>query len=356
MSVNLPPRVLLFGAYANGNIGDKYQAASMYNHVKCHMPDAVVDAISCSAAAINYPLSYEGNTEGDAIIGLPSVDVVNTYDILFVGGGGLLASKHKPLFSKSWVNDIKIPIVVFAVGANEEVSALCSDLLNKAVSVSVRDIYSFNSVRQFVGDKSVGIVSDPILMDQKIDELSSRSSLNNQITFIPRKLAPSMERTYSALADKLDPVDVVLSMFPATDEASGAIDLFSSQAKVVTHDYTLFSETLKKSVGILSHRFHGCIYAMKLGIPVLGVVKNSKESDSKIVQLYKSLELDDFLINISNSRISRDLLLDKIQAFPIDAVKNKLETSKVDFDDQIREAFAAGAVYRQELSLSADEQ
>src|SRR3712207_2872937 len=94
-------RVLIFGAYANGNLGDAEQAASVARHLRAYRPELDVVAVAHSVA--DKPYSPSPASRGQNLVDILDPAFVNGFDSLLIGGGGLLASKHKPLTQADWV-------------------------------------------------------------------------------------------------------------------------------------------------------------------------------------------------------------------------------------------------------------
>jgi hypothetical protein len=87
-----PLRVLLFGAYGNGNMGDAYQALAVRAHLAAHFAHRSIEVSACSLlCSSDYAYPPEFTLRPESIL---DVELVNSYDYLVIGGGGLLA--HPP--------------------------------------------------------------------------------------------------------------------------------------------------------------------------------------------------------------------------------------------------------------------
>ncbi len=324
-------RVLLFGAYANGNLGDAEQAASVARHIKAHDPSIEIVACSHSTADGEYfPAPAEMARNMTAIM---DPDFVNSFDALVIGGGGLLASRHKPLTRPGWAESITIPVAILGVGASPEVAALCADILRKAVVVSVRDEFSHRAVTAFRDDAF--IMRDPILADRSISRphSSARSTADGQVCVIPRKLVSRAERSYAQLAGLMRPDDFVCTFFPATDEASGALAIFEAQKVRPAVSMRQFAAVADASALMVSDRYHGCILGLKSAIPTLPVFGHRPDESSKIFSLYRDLGIADRLYDADTPPASRDDLFRIAErALDMEDIAARLEGWSADFD------------------------
>ncbi len=331
--------VLLFGAYANGNIGDAYQATSMVRHINRLSSDINVVTSSCSEASASY--DSLGATQAENITSIKDSEFVNSFDALVIGGGGLLASVHRPLNSESWVDKINIPIIIFAVGANEEVSRKCQALIQKAKFVSGRDDASCEALRLFRND--VKLVKDPILCDPHLDSnhiCASDSLENGALCFIPRKENSKNAGVHKLLGDWLVHDDKVISVFPATDHNSGAMEHFSPDRCTSTFDMDEFLLHLRSSDFCLSERYHGCILSLKAGIPAVGLVAHSGDKSSKIFSLYDQLGLGSLCFTLRDSSMSRNDVCSIInENANMDLVKQGIAKFEAEFSVDLENCF-----------------
>jgi hypothetical protein len=77
-----------------------------------------------------------------------NVSLLNRFDLMIIGGGGLLLHHHDPLTSEGWQKPIDIPVVLFGIGAGDEIAAKCNTLITKAVYVSGRNEPSLAALRR----------------------------------------------------------------------------------------------------------------------------------------------------------------------------------------------------------------
>ena len=105
-----------------------------------------IDVWACSALPAPYPFAHQWTLPADAIL---NPAIVNSFDLLVIGGGGLLSHPHDPLTDPSWQAMLQVPVVLIGVGAGEPVASKNEILIRKAVYVSGRDNQSIAALRKF---------------------------------------------------------------------------------------------------------------------------------------------------------------------------------------------------------------
>ncbi|MDO9708462.1 polysaccharide pyruvyl transferase family protein [Paracraurococcus lichenis] len=112
-------RILLFGAYGNGNLGDAAQAEA----VAALLQQAAgvplhLHAVSWIDAAPDYPFDPASRLPAEAIT---APDTLRLYDLLVIGGGGLFGAVHHPLLDPEWhavLAGLPLPYALVGVGAD----------------------------------------------------------------------------------------------------------------------------------------------------------------------------------------------------------------------------------------------
>lgn len=330
-------RVLLFGAYANGNIGDEYQANAVAYHLKRQMPGLKTYATSNSSARCSYEYDTQFRLDNPKAIADPAI--VNEFDVLIIGGGGLLASIHRPLNSVTWLERIKIPIFLLAVGASEIVVAKCRALVERAAIVTARDSFSYEILAAVRPD--VELLHDPILMDDRLNASLGRAKAElHRMCVIPRKQTEKNEPVYRSLGTVLNSRDKVVSVFPATDHGSGAISSFGKVRAVKTWKMAELVAAIDSSTDVVSERYHGCIVAMKRGIPSLGLINSEEQRRSKIGELYTQLNHGHLLLSYRNNPLSRAAIISKLEnEFDESVVSTALASIRRVFDATLSSNF-----------------
>jgi polysaccharide pyruvyl transferase WcaK-like protein len=254
-------RILLFGAYGNGNLGDKVQAQSLARAIRSIRPQVEVWASSALPAA--YPFCFDFVLPGKM---LKDPRVINEFDMLIIGGGGLLSHPHDPLTDERWQEAIHIPIALFGIGVSPDVASKSEILLRKAVYVSGRDDHSISSLQRFC--KSINYVPDPVLCDEHfiVSEFT-----NDVLVQQPTKKLWILKAFAEGLPQWIDLVDLDRDEvcflephldFPLIAKIPGAKPIYRASDLV---------RMIDRADMVLSMRYHGCIFAMLRDRPAVGI-------------------------------------------------------------------------------------
>jgi hypothetical protein len=156
-------------------LGDIYQAAFVRDHL-IRLFDLTEDQIfACSfLSESDYPFKAECKLPPQKIW---DFSLLNTFDAIVVGGGGLLAHPHEPLFDENWAREIYAPLVLLSVGASRELISSHQALLDRCLAVSGRDRISVDVLSSL--RKDVLFIPDPILT-ASLEEESVCPAVSNQ--------------------------------------------------------------------------------------------------------------------------------------------------------------------------------
>ena len=270
--------VLLFGAYGNGNLGDRDQAQALVRMLVAGGCDpGQIGAISWVDVA---PYSCDGRVLGRTAI----LDYERIADaaLLVIGGGGLLGIGHFPLYEERWIDNLVATgtsYVLWAIGAGREhlsdphFTAAYRRLLAHAACVTARDAASLAAIRPYRGDVTMAL--DPILQNAltKAPTCTGRAE-GRRVDVILKGPVDADEQLF---------VDAIEPLFHATSrEALGVIflepELPEEQAvmarfpghRVVTTGAALRAELNGARLGV-SMRLHGAGAIVESGIPTVGV-------------------------------------------------------------------------------------
>jgi len=263
------PRVLLFGAYGNGNLGDAIQASSLSRAIKFLRPE--IEVWACSALPAPYPFAHQLTLQPDAIY---TPAIVNSFDLLIIGGGGLLSHPHDPLTDVKWQTMLQVPVALIGVGAAEPVASKAENLIRKAVYVSGRDDDSIATFRNF--GREPAFVPDPVLCDpsyliQHEECSSSRQSSDRRLWVL--KYVNSAD--FFALCSNISQTDDIVCFiephmdFQIIEHLPSALPIYFVRDLITMIDGADL---------VLSMRYHGCILAMLRGKRIFGL-REQKCSD-----------------------------------------------------------------------------
>ncbi len=275
-------KVLLFGAFGNGNVGDAYQALAMREHVHRSMGVPLDHIFACSVldrADYPFPPSHKRPAAN-----LLNTEALNHFGMLVVGGGGLLAHPHEPLLSPGWVSRLTLPVVLAGVGADVGMAPEFAPLARLAMAASGRDEGSLNAFSQ------CGVTAD--LVPDAIASVADAAALMAQDTAMP----PAVEAALAAQGvQAFDWLWVI--KFAANAEEQAILDQVRRQIDGMSHlshcvvaiepaldevlqdqfpEVKLLSSLnrlwplLQRSSQVCTMRFHGGIFALLQDKPVVG--------------------------------------------------------------------------------------
>jgi hypothetical protein len=254
------PRVLLFGAFGNGNLGDAIQAMSLARAIQCVRPD--LEVWSCSLLPAPYPFPYHRQLLPHWIL---NPLVVNSFDLLVIGGGGLFAHPHEPLIHTDWQNMIQIPIALIGVGATEPVAGRSELLIRKAVYVSGRDRHSLSTLQRYA--PAVQFIPDPVLSDPFYFKATGRwraASQSARRLWILRSLrTPDFTELCREIARRGDRVCFFEPHldFNIVQHVPQSVPIYCAEDALAMID---------DADVVLSMRYHGCILSLLRGKQTYG--------------------------------------------------------------------------------------
>ena len=256
------PRVLLFGAYGNGNLGDAIQASSLARAINFLRPE--IEVWACSALPAPYPFAHQLTLQPDDIL-VPAI--VNSFDLLVIGGGGLLSHPHDPLTDPKWQTMLQVPVALIGVGAAEPVAREAEILIRKAIYVSGRDNHSIATLRKFAREPA--FVPDPVLCDasylnQHEEDACSRQSSERKLWVLKYV---NTEDFWALCADLSNGDDTVCFVEPHIDIR---LIEYLPNARPIYFVEELIS-MIDHADLVFSMRYHGCILAMLRGKRVFGL-------------------------------------------------------------------------------------
>lgn len=169
------PRILLFGAYGNGNLGDAAQAEAM-----ARLAARALGPVRCDATSWLDAAPYDAR---DAGIRAPNVIVdgekLAEFDAVLFGGGGLFGPQHFPLDRADWARwfcGLGIPFGFVGIGTSDgttlcdEVRPAADALFRQAAFVSTRDAVNDWSTRAIAAFRPDWVeMPDPVLLAGLLD-------------------------------------------------------------------------------------------------------------------------------------------------------------------------------------------
>ncbi len=296
-------KLLLLGAYGNGNMGDVEMAHVIAQDIEknheavcfAHSPLAVTD------------YTFITDRKFDASFCSLNPRVLQLFDGLIIGGGGFLACPHHPVWDPAWIYQVPIPLLILAIGAGNPLDARLHNLVAHSFIASGRDD---QSVAGLLGAKpDAELCPDPIL-SLVMPTMPPRQNQNFTRLFVLRG-----ERTawHDKVAAQMRDNDRVV-LFEAKVDAP--ILAVFPRAKLALTMQEFINEVAEADL-VISERYHGAILALLCGRPTIGVYRGDHNA-SKIVSLFAKLGLDAYCS-------TAPILSDAIADYPLASVAAQIE-------------------------------
>lgn len=290
-------RILLFGAYGNGNLGDECQPDAVYEAVVGNCPsDVSIEMIACSWERIRPPtLKHVGIAPYQEIL---DCRALQEYDFLLIGGGGLLGVPHYPLSSLPWVKGLRsigVPYGLLGVGASRQEFAEPKRaesyklLLEGAAFVTARDADTLAAFRSIRPDTTY--LPDPCSYSAESRARRVGQGEKQRIAFVP-KLPSDLDeqgtlRSFIDLQRRCDEMGIPTEAFffePALDR--GVAEHFRNPTFVQTREE--YIEGISRCSIVLSMRYHGVLLALISDVSCWGF------GPRKLQQLFELAGIDRF--------------------------------------------------------------
>jgi len=288
-------------------------------------------------------------------------EVVNKkYDLLVIGGGGILHGAHWPngwfwLIEKSLISRIKIPFIIFGVGYNyfpgedgipERGIVHLRETFEKALHFTVRNDGSKKCLTRDTGiiaqeipdpgffmgspSESKGYVVIQPAMDKSKMRFSNRPQEDVLCDIRNVAINLSEHRKVILASHVYDDIEACRYIF---DESKNMeIVDFGKYAFDKSHEYI---DLYKHAEFVLSMRGHGLIVPMGMNVPVISLGTHRKNID-----LMHNLELSDFIADVNKTTFSADIcsVIQNIETNRT-KIKEKYNTFNLGFDESIRKDF-----------------
>lgn len=272
-----PPRILLFGAFGNGNLGDAIQAGAVARLLPFLLgrEDAEVAATSWLDRA---PYPAPGITPWPRETIMDGWKLAG-FDLILIGGGGLFAPIHFPLRKPAWAEFLRgttVPHAVLGVGVaplpgGGEQFAAAGTVLRRAVFATARSPEDLRNLQAIVPEG--GAFPDPVLAAHVLGLYPARPPppQTGEALLIVKCPANAEEAAFLELAARLaadHPGLVrVAAMEPLLDRLIAGrfreIDMLERMDDLL--------DACAAARLVVSARFHGCIAGVMAGAPTLGL-------------------------------------------------------------------------------------
>ena len=282
-------RVLLFGAYGNGNLGDSAQAGALAFLLRRLLPGPLNLAASSWERREPFAFADGVRLAGDALLradllpppGLPS-------GLVAIGGGGLLGAPHFPLYAERWADWFAARGLRWAfIGVGGSAEAMIEPdwarayrtLLAGAAFVGVRDAATLTAA-QAINPQATWF-PDPVLARvllsgalppadpaawraRRLDVLIVPRAPNGPADAAANRAALAWRRQLEAAGCRV----AVATMEPALDAA-----VMAGEAAIPVDDWSVLVRLCGDARLVLSLRLHGVIAGIAAGCVVHGLVQ-----------------------------------------------------------------------------------
>lgn len=252
-------RILLFGAYGNGNLGDRIQPAVLARLIAGLRPDIDVWACSQLPAAFDFPM--------DRVLpaaALGNRHVLESFDLLLIGGGGLLAHPHDPLIDPYWQAHLPCPVALFGIGARAPAVGMSEALVRAAATVTGRDRTSVALLSGLRAD-GAGMVADPVLCDPSLERTQRGAASGESILWVLKQ--EDIDASAAMLARIDRERDRICFLEPHRDYA--LVTRWPTARPIYRLDELV--PLIDASDAVVSMRYHGAILAILRDVPVFAV-------------------------------------------------------------------------------------
>jgi hypothetical protein len=301
--------VLLFGAFGNGNKGDAALPSLIARDLETRFGVGVFAYSELAVEDYDFPEIGKLHTEPGMSLGPLNPVVLSLFDGLLIGGGGMLAWPHSPLWDSNWAYLLSCPVAIFACGVANPLPHEVCNIVRLARVASGRDARSVSALASV--NPNAMLCPDPILALVQAPKMTQEGRGR---AFILR--GPAREAHHQIRAT-LMPEDVVISV--AIDIDYPLFHLFP-EMRVVAELEDLFALIVDKEL-VVSERFHGAICALHAGIRAFGLTRDDHNA-AKIQELFKSFGAEDFC---SNTIVVPE------RAFPHQAAADAIATARVSY-------------------------
>ena len=338
-------KILCFGAYGNGNLGDLEQA------------DAIADILMKAGAKSSdlYACSWE--TGGDLLYPFPGRKLPRSavldfsriceMGLVVIGGGGILGTPHFPLHDERWVEALRatgVPYVLWAVGGGSDhlhdpqYATAYASLLCGAAMVSARDAESLQAFRTVRPDAT--FLDDPLLRKALLAPLVAPPR-GNRVEAILKFPVNDNERRFLSAFEALyartsrERLGVVFLELKEPEERI-AMKAFPG-ARAASSSQELASLLEGASVGC-SMRLHGAGAIVQGGLPLVGL------SHPKIRSFMTTIGLEDQFVAEPGDQLFNRIAADELSGFKAakrtGSLARSVEKRQAQFTDDVMRLIA----------------
>lgn len=268
-------RMLIFGAFGNGNVGDAIQPSIIANDLEHRFDVALFSYSELKTLDYQFPPSRKLSIKSDHGPDMLNPILLSLFDGLIIGGGGLLAHPHVPIWDPNWAHLLSTPYVIWACGVSNPLPPQVENLIRLAAAVSGRDAQSCDALTKIRTDALE--CPDPVLSLLDMPFVPGGTGR----AFI---LRGPLREVHLSIRNAKQPMDTVIAMEPAVDwpllEVFPDLHFATSVEALTLH--------LKSKCEVVTERYHGAIVALHMGKITYGLTRGD-HNESKIAELFRAL-------------------------------------------------------------------
>lgn len=296
-------KVLLFGAFGNGNLGDAIQA----DYVSKGLLEAGFEGEIWATSSLKKHYNYSYGKKLPSWV-ITSHEILSYFDLILVGGGGLLSHPHYPLNKEDWAKELKTKIAVVSVGATNFAVNESALLLQKSIYVSARDKTSYSCLKKLRSDTE--FVKDPVLSMMEVNERRGEGGGSKGRTLWVLK--GPLESVHYKIRDIVSTNDIVVGFEKDVD-----FDIEKLFPEIVyTPTIESFNNLACQCNRFFSMRYHGLIASLAFSDNVFAIGdQKNKVLLEEVGMPSRFLEKNDLPYKIENSTASIEDCLEKLAFF-----------------------------------------
>lgn len=281
-------RVLLFGAYGNGNLGDAAQAEALAFLLGRLLP-APLSLAACSWER-RAPFAFPGGVRlaSDALLRADLLPQEPRPGLVVIGGGGLLGTPHFPLYAERWAAWFAGRGVKWALlGVGGSAEAIVEPawvgayrmLVGGAAFVGVRDGATLEAARAI--NPAAAWFPDPVLAralltaETRFADAAAWEARPVDVLIIPRHPngAADAAANRAALAWRATLVEAGRRVVVAAMERVLDAGALAGEEVIYVDDWTVLDGLCREARLVVSLRLHGVIAGIAAGCVVHGLVQ-----------------------------------------------------------------------------------
>ncbi len=322
LALSRGPKILLFGAFGNGNLGDREMAIVIAKYLEKRF--AVRVYVHSHLQESSFPVVSEDRRLQPADVPF-NIKVLNLFDAMIIGGGGFLAHPHEPVWTPGWSYCVPVPYGILSNGVTNPLPAVLRRFVRDAAFASGRDPSSVEALAS--ANPKAARVTDPILALWPLSR-AIRSPGIGRVVIVRGPADVYHER----LRRGLRPGDRVIGFEPHAEQSLRShfpdIEFVTARARL--------QEIVDAADTVVSERFHGAIAGLLRGKRVYAL-RQAHHNGSKLKELFNMLKIDEFHVARLPTKSEK--------TFPFELVRGEIAKLRTSFAASTDLAMAELAIY-----------